>query len=93
MDVLETELRKSLKNNLVIDTASMHLMEAAWNNGRPSMSSLKYPLLLALTISPLLLLLPNQLHSKTTAIERLYQVCLNLYFSHICLNNHIYSIG
>jgi hypothetical protein len=75
-----------------MDRSSIDLILAKWNTGRPAMSSLKSPLFLALTVSPLLLLLPNQLDAKNTGVEKMFQAW-HYVFQLLQLNNVSFSIG
>ena len=64
-----------------IDVSIIQLIQRTWKDGRPTLSSLRYPLFLALTVSPLLLLLPNQLDAKKQGVEKIYKVYYHIILS------------
>jgi hypothetical protein len=59
------------------DEQTLDEMERTWSAGKPKMSSLRFPLFAALTMSPLVLLQPRQLDSRHYGLEKMFEVRSN----------------
>jgi hypothetical protein len=57
-----------------IPSTTIESAKALWNSSPPSERSLRYPLLVALSVSPLVLLLPIQLENKGIGIDKMFNV-------------------
>ena len=90
IEILESELWDSLEDNE--NQIEISIIQTIWKDGRPMLSSLKYPLFLALSISPLILLLPNQLDAKKLGIEKIYKVHNHIIIFFVCSSTMIFFV-
>ena len=93
---IESELREMLgkhletcseqDKNLIVQDEMVQM----WENGRPKIATVRTALFMALTISPLVLLLPNKLDGKKLGLDVMVRVRI-LYFIFLSLASDINS--